>query len=243
MKLSTMQRSCPLVLLLACMCSADLPVHCVRHQVVGDWDFTLGPLAPQRSSCGHAKPDNPNGQPPLNFLESQGHTNTFRVSLRDPDVASTADGLTGMWTMIYDEGFEVAIGDQVFFAFSKFNFVNHGKKRTNVSHCDATEVGWYHNKERTAWGCYFGRKVGGNAGNPSPAASEQPQAIEQSPPISSFSKAQFLTLPSGSTVQVSDIAQHDPSKDTSDAAIAWVPKSAGFDEPIRVNGSNRLPMR
>jgi cathepsin C len=208
--------------------------------VVGDWEFTLGPLASQRSSCGHAKPDNPNGQPPLDF---QGHKNTFRLSLRDPDVASTADGLTGMWTMIYDEGFEVAIGDQVFFAFSKFNFVNHGKKRTNVSHCDATEVGWYHNKERTAWGCYFGRKVGGNTKDPSPDASERPQAIEQSHPKSLSSKARFLSLfdsgqedddeSSGSAVQVSEIGQHDHSKDGSDSATTWAPKSAGFDEPMQ----------
>jgi len=242
MKVAAMQRSCSLVLSLVCMCSADLPVHCVRHQVVGEWDFTLGPLASQRSSCGHQKPDNPNGQPPLDFLESQGRTNTFRVSLRDPDVASTADGLTGMWTMIYDEGFEVAIGDQVFFAFSKFSFVNHGKKRTNVSHCDATEVGWYHNKERTAWGCYFGKKVGSKTEDPSPAVIERPHASRRSRTISLSSAAQFLSFPddeqdddepSESSTQVSDVAQHNPSEDSSDAVTAWVPKSAGFDEPMQ----------
>jgi len=236
-----MQRLCSLVLSLVCMCSADLPVHCVRHQVVGDWDFTLGPLSSQRSSCGHKKPDDPNGQPPLNFLESQGQTNTLRVSLQDPDVASGADGLTGMWTMIYDEGFEVAIGDQVFFAFSKFSFVNHGRKRTNVSHCDETQVGWYHNKERTAWGCYFGKKVGSSTEDPSSANSEQPAAIAQPRPVSLSSATQFLSLhedgdqdddePSDSAPQMTDIAQHDPSKD-SDAATAWVPESAGFDKPM-----------
>ena len=43
--------------------SADLPVHCLRHEVVGEWRFTLGALSEKRSSCGHDRPDTEETQP------------------------------------------------------------------------------------------------------------------------------------------------------------------------------------
>mmetsp|Transcript_72708 Transcript_72708/g.204147 ORF Transcript_72708/g.204147 Transcript_72708/m.204147 type:complete len:637 (+) Transcript_72708:131-2041(+) len=140
----------------------DLPVHCERHQVAGDWDFVLSPPSSSRSSCGHKHPDDQNQQPPLSFVSSQSTTHNLRVSLRDPSTAVSADkSQNGSWTMIYDEGFEVKIGGQVFFAFSYFEWVQGADgKKTNISHCDATQVGWYHDVERTQWGCYTGRKVG-----------------------------------------------------------------------------------
>ena len=42
--------------------------------------------------------------------------------------------------MIYDEGFEVDLGDEVYFAFSKFT-LEGGK---NQSYCDGTLSGWYY---------------------------------------------------------------------------------------------------
>jgi len=150
----------------------DLPVHCLRHQVVGNWEFTLGAVSDHRSSCGHKHPDNQYKQPSLDSLSSQGATRSLRLSLQDPSSVVSADGSQqGTWTMIYDEGFEVAIGGQVFVAFSYFDFAKdtNGQK-TNVSHCDATQVGWYHNVERTQWGCYMGKKIGGEPAAPAVAA-------------------------------------------------------------------------
>lgn len=43
--------------------AADLPVHCLRSQIVGDWKFTLSKPSNKRSSCGHLHPDTPAGQP------------------------------------------------------------------------------------------------------------------------------------------------------------------------------------
>merc|ERR1719171_3463567 len=61
--------------------------------------------------------------------------------------------------MIYDEGWEVAVGGKVFFAFSKFEMVPDGHGgQTNVSHCDETLIGWYRDSTRTRWGCYHGKK-------------------------------------------------------------------------------------
>jgi len=150
---------------------ADLPVHCLRHQVAGDWEFTLGPLAPKRSSCGHRKPDNQMNQPHRKFIEQQGPVTSLKLSLQDPDTVKSEDGGSGTWTMIYDEGFEVAQGDFVYFAFSKFSFTDGPEGQNNISHCGETEVGWYHNAERTKWGCYFGRKT-----NPAPGDTVHPGA-------------------------------------------------------------------
>jgi cathepsin C len=139
---------------------ADLPVHCLRHQVIGDWEFTMGPTSSTRSACGHQKPDSPDNQPALDFVLNQGQTTKRRITLQNPDTASTDDGSSGTFTMIYDEGFEVALGDTTFFAFSKFVFVGEGSNKHNVSKCHETQVGWYHDSTRSNWGCYFGKKVG-----------------------------------------------------------------------------------
>jgi len=148
---------------------ADLPVHCLRHQVAGEWEFTLGPLGPKRTSCGHKKPDNPLQQPHMKFLEQQGELSKKKLSLQDPNtVSSDADG-KGTWTMIYDEGFEVAMNDMVYFAFSKFSFTNGPEGQNNISHCGETQIGWYHNAARNRWGCYVGKKV-----NPSPGDTVMP---------------------------------------------------------------------
>lgn len=49
-----------LVLVLLGLVSADLPVHCLKHQVVGKWKLFVG--APQLNgmgqlACGHQVPD------------------------------------------------------------------------------------------------------------------------------------------------------------------------------------------
>ena len=82
------------------------------------------------------------------------------VSLSEPNVAEAGASGKGTWTMVYDEGFEVEIGDLNFFAFSNFSFESQKTSTMhNVSHCDETMVGWYHNKDRTKFGCYYGSKV------------------------------------------------------------------------------------
>eukprot|EP00928_Gymnodinium_smaydae_P027677 TRINITY_DN21321_c0_g1_i2.p1 TRINITY_DN21321_c0_g1~~TRINITY_DN21321_c0_g1_i2.p1 ORF type:complete len:554 (-),score=125.19 TRINITY_DN21321_c0_g1_i2:55-1626(-) len=142
---------------------ADLPVHCLRHQVQGEWTFVLSAPSSQRSSCGHGHPDKEDAQPPRSLVDEKKGSAVERFVLHDPNVATRADrkGERGTWTMIYDEGFEVNVGDRSFFAFSNFTFeqdsVTHEKK--NVSHCGQTMVGWYQNTKRTEFGCYYGYKM------------------------------------------------------------------------------------
>lgn len=198
---------------------ADLPVHCLRHQLIGEWEFTLAPPSPKRTSCGHQKPDNQDNQPPLSFVTAGGGS-TKRVTLSDPNTASS-DGDTGTWTMIYDEGFEVALSDQVFFAFSKFDFVQDPTKgKTNISHCDATEVGWYHDKSRTQWGCYVGKKVGGGSDSTAVAAAAPGTRKRSKPTLD-------LNLDSWTTNQ-----QIDPSYDDDDYSKQFMSETDAKNEAV-----------
>jgi len=193
-----------------------LPVHCVRHQVVGDWEFTIGPAGSKRSSCGHRKPDNPNAQPALSFLTSQGATTTMKLALQEPSAVTTEDGTTGTWTMIYDEAFEVKVNDIIFLAFSDFEFVGEG--RTNVSHCDRTQIGWYHDTTRTKWGCYVGRK----AGLAVPEDTATAEVADHAAPKAADSTKLALTTGLSEDASADDVATsgEEVSNEASDAVLA-----------------------
>jgi cathepsin C len=155
--------------------AADLPVHCLKHQVEGEWDFTLSPLSSKRSSCGHQRPDVEETQPAREMMASftAGKATTQKhVSLHSPNIAKTSGVKAGTWTMLYDEGFEVNVGGLNFFAFSNYTFEKDAllHKKHNVSHCGDTMVGWYHNADRTQFGCYYGVKVEKVPSTPLPVA-------------------------------------------------------------------------
>lgn len=139
----------------------DLPVHCLRHQIAGEWEFTLTKSKSKRASCGHLKPDSEERQPSVDFINTL-ETTKKKFVLQDPDVVKDGKKV-GTWTMVYDEGFEVAVDGFTYFAFSRFElvpdeFAENGHR--NISHCDQTEVGWYHDAARSQWGCYVGKRVG-----------------------------------------------------------------------------------
>lgn len=138
----------------------DLPVHCLRHQVVGEWEFVLTEPSPTRPHCGHKTPDREDAQPPqLSFSEQGKSAKTLKITLRDPNHAASSSGEKGSWTMVYDEGWEVQIGDMNYFAFSRFDFsVVNGLKK-NQSKCDETMQGWYSDSKRSKFGCYTARRV------------------------------------------------------------------------------------
>jgi cathepsin C len=129
---------------------ADLPVHCLRSDVAGDWVFRLGALSATRTSCGHERPD-VESKEPRDLLE--GSPVHKQVTLTTSNTVR-GDG-EGTWTMIYDEGFEVRVDGMVFFAFSYFDLDG----TQNTTHCDRTLRGWYREGDR--YGCYQGERVGG----------------------------------------------------------------------------------
>ncbi|CAD7963661.1 unnamed protein product [Amoebophrya sp. A25] len=149
--------------------SADLPVHCLRHQIEGEWEFTLSRPSPERSSCGHERPDNERREPSLYQLDD-GPTTSMKVSLSMPNRAQTETDVAGTFTMIYDEGWEVAVDGKVFFAFSRFDLDSTGR---NETHCDETLTGWYHDANGGNYGCYFGRKQSSPSRSSVPASTQQ----------------------------------------------------------------------
>lgn len=143
---------------------ADLPVHCLRHQVVGEWRFILSSMHEERTSCGHFRPDNET-QPNRSEVESDQldeQEKMLVLTMQDPNIAETGRDPNGTWTMIYDEGFEVNVQGLNFFAFSNYTYeknLSAPDTKYNVSHCGYTMVGWYQNLDRTAFGCYYGYKI------------------------------------------------------------------------------------
>lgn len=138
------------------MVHCDLPVHCLRHEIVGDWNFQLSGLSPHRTSCRHERPDVEGVQP----QDLEQSTETKTVSLFEPHFAKTKSDVNGRFTMIYDEGFEVEVDGLVFFAFSRFDLVTKDGMKKNVSRCGETHQGWYRQaSSRSKWGCYIASKV------------------------------------------------------------------------------------
>merc|ERR1719482_2548033 len=80
----------------AAIAFAELPVHCSVEQVVGEWRFHLSPAAPQRSSCGHVRPDDPRKEP-----RELGPQSAKWSVLLDQDHA-LSEGTVGAWTMAAD---------------------------------------------------------------------------------------------------------------------------------------------
>jgi cathepsin C len=112
------------------------------------------------------RPDSEERQPSIDFINTLQTTKRM-FQLQDPDVAKDGDKV-GTWTMVYDEGFEVAVDNFTFFAFSRFELVPDESApdgHRNISHCGETQVGWYHDKARQQWGCYVGKKVNSTKGH------------------------------------------------------------------------------
>eukprot|EP00929_Paragymnodinium_shiwhaense_P000521 TRINITY_DN10075_c0_g2_i3.p1 TRINITY_DN10075_c0_g2~~TRINITY_DN10075_c0_g2_i3.p1 ORF type:complete len:549 (+),score=151.65 TRINITY_DN10075_c0_g2_i3:106-1752(+) len=142
--------------LLALPVSADLPVHCLRHQVTGEWKFVATKPSPSRTACGHNRPDTEEGQPARSIVDSDENKEELSMLLQEPNVVKH-NGQSGQWTMIYDEGFEVSVGNRVYFAFSNYTLdKDPAALSRNTSHCGDTIVGWYSNSDRTEFGCYYG---------------------------------------------------------------------------------------
>merc|ERR1712216_17566 len=162
--LVTMMRGCALLLVVcAVFVQADIPVHCLHKHIVGEWTFHRGGSNNPHThvaSCNKAGKYLGGGDFGLgeaNFKTSD----KIQVKLASPNFASAKiNGKTvkGTWTMMYDEGFEVLLGNQKYFAFSKYTKTSV-KSKHSVSHCDKTFPGWFHaDPEKNTWGCYYGVK-------------------------------------------------------------------------------------
>lgn len=150
----------------------DLPVHCLVNKIEGDWIIHMGDNhSDQDLKCGHKRPDQNLDHYEVDVDKALKIKYETIVHLERPNyVQSIVDNSVqlGKWTMIYDEGFEFTINDQVFFAFNKYE--KEGKfsaSNTDTedtpgykSVCEKTFIGWYHNSENNQnWGCFWAEKI------------------------------------------------------------------------------------
>ena len=158
-----------LTLGLATSVVADIPVHCLHRQTVGEWNFKLGKNTNDDTlTCGHQLPDSVMTmvKKKIRYATPNFAVDTeYKVTLANPDIATDEKGNKGTWTMIYDEGFEVKINGRKFFAFFVYEpRVDNPSPDSNAdffSICDETFSGWYHNDDEKDWGCYVGKRLGG----------------------------------------------------------------------------------
>jgi len=150
----------------------DLPVHCLSSEIEGIWMIHMGDNHSDKDlKCGHKRPDQNLDHFDVDVRSALKQKHETIVILERPNkVLSVIDSSIqiGKWTMVYDEGVELTIGNQVFFAFSKYTKI--GKfSPTNADTedtpgykniCTETFLGWYHNiQTNDNWGCYWSEKV------------------------------------------------------------------------------------
>ncbi len=91
--------------------NCDIPVHCLKHQVAGEWNFQLTKMRQAGTyfdhKCGHELPDNPetsNKAMEFGFI-SDSHVNYVLNEDATVGQKSGSSSWGAQWTMIYDEGF------------------------------------------------------------------------------------------------------------------------------------------
>lgn len=152
----------------------DLPVHCKREQIEGEWTFRINKdifnpdLNDYKTSCGHGFPDKIEkivGD--INYSFEEYHDVKMRLGSDYKVYDINSEKSVGSWTPVYDEGFILYYKNQVFTAFMKYYLKEktHSKKPADKlysSNCKKTMIGWYiANKEKNNknWSCFFGFKT------------------------------------------------------------------------------------
>jgi hypothetical protein len=149
----------------------DLPVHCLSSKIEGYWIIYMGDNIHDKDlKCGHKRPDQNLDHLDTDLDKVFKHKYEQVVRLERPDkvLSIRTNKLIGKWTMIYDEGFEFSINDQIYFAFSRykkigrFSATNTDTEETKgyINICNKTFLGWYHNKNTLMnYGCFWGEKL------------------------------------------------------------------------------------
>lgn len=143
---------------------SDLPVHCKKEQISGDWVFRIEKvvfnpkLLDEKTTCGHGYPDRIEttvGDVDFSFdsfEDVEVHLNS------DYSVSDSNGKKVGTWTTIYDEAFVVNFGDKIYTAFLKY-YKNPNNQGEYLSNCEKTMIGWFQadkNEPSKNWSCFLG---------------------------------------------------------------------------------------
>jgi C1A family cysteine protease len=159
----------------------DIPTHCLKSQVVGDWVFQRGPLSfktkeelfAESSLCGHKLPSHESTSIEAKYLPNI--IDEIQVHLDNDDsvvILGDHNDISAKWTMVYDEGFDIVANKEnpektvSYFAFLKYAHKKEGSRLASkfASYCYITLNGWYHIGNK--WGCFQGKKILPNGQDP-----------------------------------------------------------------------------
>ncbi|KAL0477258.1 cathepsin C [Acrasis kona] len=141
------------LLLFVCAVRADLPVHCLYATTKGQWRLDL---TSQNYDNSIVKK--------YTIKDNITPVKSLKIDLQVPNVVTDENGNKGTWTLIYDQGFEVILNNNKYFAY--FNYTTEGTKV--VSNCHNTFTGWYHEIGVSAkkWGAFRAVKIDGPTPRP-----------------------------------------------------------------------------
>ena len=133
---------------------SDLPVHCKREQIEGEWIFPINldifnpDLNEFKKSCGHGFSDKIEkivGD--INYSFKSFRDITLILSKEYKIYEPNSSTVVGKWTPVYEQGFIVYNRNSIFTAFMKF-FLKQKTTSPNpsnnlyLSNCDKTMIGW-----------------------------------------------------------------------------------------------------
>eukprot|EP00127_Corallochytrium_limacisporum_P001074 Clim_evm12s37 gene=Clim_evmTU12s37 len=132
---------------------ADTPADCNYDDILGEWTFRVaktGITAFQaRDACASMTPS------AFEAAYSRDQIEEELVTLLFPDIALNSKGERGHWTMIYNQGFEVEIGDKSYFALNDWKDGILGSK----SLCNQTRSGWVITKSNPSSAVNFAQSI------------------------------------------------------------------------------------
>ena len=123
----------------------DLPVHCLSSDIEGDWIIHMGDNNSDSDlKCGHNTPDHNLDHYDIEVEENFVIKYEIILHLERPNTVYSIineSNKIGKWTMIYDEGFEFTVNNNVFFAFSRYKKIG----KFNPSNSDTEDTPGYKN--------------------------------------------------------------------------------------------------
>jgi len=135
------------------LASADTCAFCHHTDVIGSWEFSFtdyGIYSSENVCDPEAK---------IETIGSKVFTFTGRDTVTNANTKSQ-----GHWTLVYDEGFELTIDGQKWWAYFKVNHLpydGHDENEACEYKCNSTMVGVVHDVQGRNWACFTAEKLDG----------------------------------------------------------------------------------
>lgn len=150
--------------------NSDLPIHCVRSDIEGTWEFFLDSksFAPsikdEQTTCGHGFPNRvqyktDNSDDDLNKIVTP-HTKIILEIASNYKVYENSKEV-GNWTPIFDQSFLIYYKNSVFTSPFQYYLKNENSGEF-TSDCGKSLVGWVvsdKNNKKAGWRCFYAKKI------------------------------------------------------------------------------------